>query len=225
MCFPSSYRSIRSDSNSSFLSYRCADYVKHLAKSTKEKEELVEKAKTDLEMSERKLEEDKASQERSDFESVASSLTSGSRNKKRKDDRNDNPTTKKAKTNESLSDSSSNEGQGIGGLGGPGLKKISLNKMSSSMSDVTDCLKGYSESGDGNDDKSSDNQAAGNEDGKHADVVVKVWKQLGKRPVPEKNKEITSLDPEFELDYQEVFVSSNVPQLIATPAGRIVTCT
>jgi hypothetical protein len=41
----------------------------------KEKEELVEKAKSDLKMSERKLEEEKANLERSDPESVASSLT------------------------------------------------------------------------------------------------------------------------------------------------------
>jgi hypothetical protein len=54
--------------------FRCADYLKHLAKATKEKEELVNKAKTELEMTERKLEEEKANVERSDPESVASSL-------------------------------------------------------------------------------------------------------------------------------------------------------
>ena len=36
--------------------------------------------------------------------------------------------------------------------------------------------------------------------------------------------EKTSLDEDFQLSYQEVFLASNVPQLIATPAGRIVAC-
>ena len=36
-------------------------------------------------------------------------------------------------------------------------------------------------------------------------------------------KEVSSLDKEFELDYEEIFTMSNVPQLIATTAGKIVT--
>ena len=59
--------------------FRCADYVKHLVKTTEEKEEAVEKAKSDLEVKERKLEEDKALLEgRSDPESVTSTLTASS---------------------------------------------------------------------------------------------------------------------------------------------------
>jgi len=37
-------------------------------------------------------------------------------------------------------------------------------------------------------------------------------------------KEKTSLDEDFTLSHQEVFLASNVPQLIASPAGRIVAC-
>ncbi len=37
-------------------------------------------------------------------------------------------------------------------------------------------------------------------------------------------KEKTSLDEDFTLNHQEVFLASNVPQLIASPAGRIVAC-
>ena len=53
----------------------CADYCKHLMKTTKEKEDAVEKARNELEMKKRKLEEEKANESRSDPESVTSSLT------------------------------------------------------------------------------------------------------------------------------------------------------
>lgn len=214
----------------------CADYVKHLAKSTKEKEELVEKAKSDLKMSERKLEEEKANLERSDPESVASSLTCGSKRKdknesdrKRSADRQEKVENKKVKVNDTSSESSSSDGHG---RNGPGMKNIALNKMNSGMSDMTDSNKGSSESGDGNNELTGSVSSTAaiargsiNNEAKHADVVVKVRKQQDAPPVPStKNQETTSIDPDFELDYQEVFVSSNVPQLIATTAGRIVTC-
>lgn len=217
--------------------FRCADYVKHLAKSTKEKEELVEKAKSDLKMSERKLEEEKANLERSDPESVASSLTCGSKRKdknegdrKRSGDRHEKVEKKKIKVNDTSSESSSSDGRG---RNGPGMKNIALNKMNSGMSDMTDSNKGSSESGDGNNEVSAGSVSSTaaiargsiNNEAKHADVVVKVRKQQDPPVVPvSKNPETTSIDPDFELDYQEVIVSSNVPQLIATTAGRIVTC-
>jgi len=51
----------------------CDDYVKHLMKTTKEKEAAVEKATADLSIKEQKLEEEKALQESpSDLESVTS---------------------------------------------------------------------------------------------------------------------------------------------------------
>jgi hypothetical protein len=51
----------------------------------------------------------------------------------------------------------------------------------------------------------------------HADVIVK-----GRKSRAAMNGEATSMDETFKLDYEEVFVKSNVPQLIATTAGRIV---
>lgn len=39
-----------------------------------------------------------------------------------------------------------------------------------------------------------------------------------------KYAEKTSMDEDFQLSYQEIFLASNVPQLIATPSGRIVAC-
>jgi hypothetical protein len=225
-----------------FFSCRCADYLKHLAQATKEKEELVKKAKTKLEMTERKIEEEKATVERSDPESVASSLTCGSKRKdkregdgERNSDQDEDVKVKKVKIIDSTSETSSNDSQR---RGGPGMKNISLDKMSSGISDISDSNKGSSKSGDGTNGKSSEgsclegavspvaSNGKANEDWGHPDVVVKVRKQQRVLPEPvEKNREMTSLDSDFELDYNEVFVSSNVPQLIATPTGRIVTCT
>ena len=57
----------------------------------------------------------------------------------------------------------------------------------------------------------------------HADVVFKNEKAAypGHKRPPE---EITSLERSFELDYEEVFEKSNIPQLIAATSGKIVTC-
>mmetsp|Transcript_25514 Transcript_25514/g.42433 ORF Transcript_25514/g.42433 Transcript_25514/m.42433 type:complete len:777 (-) Transcript_25514:101-2431(-) len=228
---------------------KCADYVKFLTKNTKEKEEAVEKAKEELEMKERKLEEDKADLEsRSDPESVTSSLSamttsddsrSGgvkcSRKRKGVDisaacvDAKQQKANNSSSSEEGLSDS--NEGQGSGSdegqESGPGRHNISLKKMSSSVSDMTESNKGSSESGDDKKEEAVSTTAPGTAV-VHSDVVMKVRKQEAGILLPMtqklKDKETTSLDAGFDLDYEEVFVSSNVPQLIATPAGRIVTC-
>jgi len=39
-----------------------------------------------------------------------------------------------------------------------------------------------------------------------------------------RSKEATSLDSNFELDYEEVFLQSNVPQILASASGRIIAC-
>jgi PAS domain-containing protein len=53
----------------------------------------------------------------------------------------------------------------------------------------------------------------------HKDVVFKNDKRVRKRPP----SEVTSLERNFELDYEEVFDKSNIPQLIASTSGKIVT--
>lgn len=52
---------------------------------------------------------------------------------------------------------------------------------------------------------------------KHASII---FTKDRKRKYSEK----TSMDEGFQLSYQEIFLSSNVPQMIATPSGRIVAC-
>lgn len=50
----------------------------------------------------------------------------------------------------------------------------------------------------------------------HPDVIVNGFKKRSMIA------EATSMDSSFKLDYEEVFVKSSVPQLLATTAGRIV---
>lgn len=240
----------------------CADYVKHLIKVTKEKEEAVNKAKSDLQMKERKVEEEKALQEsRSDPESVMSSLTSstgdsGNSNhhsakkvssenssseeeqRKRKppsDSTTSNKKSRKSPSGHSGSSESSGEDP-------QRLNQQCLDKTTSSVSDITDSNKDSSNSGSdtqNSNQRSDDDDASGTPssisasssaavvqglDGKkhrtkHADVVIKERSAERPHKFP---TEVTSLEESFVLDYEEVFVKSNVPQIIATTAGRII---
>ena len=244
---------------------RCADYVKHLIKVTKEKEEAVNKAKSDLQMKERKVEEEKALQEsRSDPESVMSSLTSSTGDSGAS---NNHHSAKKV----SSENSSSEEGQrkrkppaegninnkksrqSTAGRSGSSessgedpqrLNQQCLDKATSSVSDITDSNKESSNSGSdtqNSNQRSDDDDASGTpssisasssaavvqgRDGKrhrtkHADVVIKDRNLERPHKFP---AEVTSLEESFVLDYEEVFVKSNVPQIIATTAGRIIAC-
>jgi hypothetical protein len=264
------------------LVYRCADYVKHLIKSTEEKEEAVEKAKSDLEVKERKLEEDKALLEgRSDPESVTSSLTAstaGSRKggddaarqdskrvsestdgTKRKGEELDRDSgndadSKKPKVEESVAEHWSGADDGGSGNGsGPRGHNISIGKMSSSVSELTDSNRGSSDSGGektgsnssaahrkhprSEEDESSDLPSSssisstaavlrgtGSHHREHAHADVVFTEKKPSRHRKRLREERSSLDRKFVVDYEEVFLTSNVPQILATPAGRIVAC-
>jgi hypothetical protein len=265
----------------SLLVYRCADYVKHLIKSTEEKEEAVEKAKSDLEVKERKLEEDKALLEgRSDPESVTSSLTAstaGSRKEgddaarqdanrvsessdgtKRKAEELDRDSekeahSKKQKVEESVADWSGADDGGSGNGSGPRGHNISIGKMSSSVSELTDSNRGSSDSGAektgsnssaahrkhprSEEDESSDLPSSssisstaavlrgtGSHHREHAHADVVFTEKKPSRHRKRLREERSSLDRKFVVDYEEVFLTSNVPQILATPAGRIVAC-
>ena len=227
---------------------------------TQTKEEAVEQAKGDLAVSERKLEEKMLERSSSEPESVASSLTAStaSMDKERKEGRSrqkrkassaaeNQSSEKKAKESESSTEEcSSGDDQGSASDPGGG-RNISLNKMSSSISDVTDSNRGSSDGGgdgpksrrtckqdDEDDDDSQPNSSIsstaavvrgeGAHEGEHgrSDVVIRI-KKGRKVQVDARKKEITSLESDFDLDYEEVFLASNVPQIIATPAGRIIT--
>ena len=242
--------------------------MKHLIKVTKEKEEAVNKAKSDLQMKERKVEEEKALQEsRSDPESVMSSLTASTGDSGNSNASNNHHSAKKVSSENSSSEEgqrkrkSSSDGdvsnkksrQSASGRSGSSessgedaqrLNQQCLDKATSSVSDITDSNKDSSNSGSdtqNSNQRSDDDDASGTpssisasssaavvqgRDGKkhrtkHADVVIKDHNLERPHKFP---TEVTSLEESFVLDYEEVFVKSNVPQIIATTAGRIIAC-
>lgn len=233
-------------------------------KMNKEKEEAVEKARADLEVKERKLEDDKALLEggRSENESVTSSLTASSSVSAQDRSTQDCATKRKAAPADSCKDYAqftkkqktaelTTKKTGDESRGGPEGYRIPLDKMSSSMSDITDSNRGSSDSsgekaggaahkkyrhGDEVSKTPSTSsisstaaviRGAGSEHREHghADVVVNEKTSPNrKRSRQERSRERSSLNRKFDLDYEEVFLTSNLPQIIATPAGRVVAC-
>jgi PAS domain S-box-containing protein len=270
---------------SRFVDSRCAEYVKHMVKCTSDKEQELNKLKSDLRVKKRKAEEDKAIQEsRSDPESVTSSLTSdttGSRRSRNSICRqeqiiDDNERTRKEEestgspdTNkkprieageaatedssgegrEAGSGSGSGSGTGSGSGGDPSAQGTSMTKTVSTVSDLTDSNQCSSSNNSGSatasreteqvpergtigeageqpstSSISSDAAVASEKTSRerhseHKDVVFMNDKRGRKRPP----SEVTSLERNFELDYAEVFEKSNIPQLIASTSGKIVT--
>lgn len=255
----------------------CAQYVKHMMEKMKDKEDAVNRLKTDLEVKQRKLEEDKAVQEsRSDRESVTSSLTSSTESssclghqkakndKKRKaDSSKDSSGNKKLclgsrqMTSVSTSEDSSED---RGSRGSAGQESFEIDK---SVSDITDSNRGSSSnnSGSGSDvlteqtsrvsadeeerpssgsvssdaavtsDKSS-GDCHGEHNHNHKDVVFKTGTRSDRKKNAFKTEkrsdrkrrpeEVNSLERSFDLDYEEVFDKSNIPQLIAATSGKII---
>jgi len=138
------------------------------------------------------------------------------------------------------------------GDGGPNAHGCSISKTISTISDMTDSNRGSSSNSSGSGGGSSDDvpteqdSPSGIDDDEeqpsvgsisstatvvskktsrdrhscHKDVVFNNdnWMSRKKRP-----EEVTSLERSFELNYEEVFNKSNIPQLIANTSGKIVT--
>jgi hypothetical protein len=144
------------------------------------------------------------------------------------------PRLESAESNLSMSSSS-----GTGEKGIDGVNMVKFDQAVSSVSDMTDSNKGSSESK--SDDTQSNNvnetytqaesrtvesDAAivyGQDNASaietHSDIVVH-----GRKRSARVSKGFDSLGRTFQLDYEEVFLRSNVPQLLATPQGRIIAC-
>ncbi len=273
-----------------------ADYLKHLIKTTKEKEVTLQKAKNELAMRNQKLEEDRVLQEgRSDPESVTSSLTAftASEGGDQKNGSTDSSTTvavaslsvgkrpfpsspqdahddtkdppkkilKLRDDDSNQTSSGSGSGAGSGQMDSSGSGNGGKNFFtSSSLSEMTDSNKGSSY-GQGTSRSSNGQGNGGTINGNReikAEVDISLLAQeeidnktessvsstaavvsgVGSKEHDHKytsivfttdrkrkhRKEKTSLDEDFKLSHQEVFLASNVPQLIASPAGRIVAC-
>ena len=252
--------------------HRCAEYVKHMIKSLKEKEEKTKQLKEELEVKQQKIAEDKSAQEsRSDPESVTSSLTSstGGSNSHSKVEKDSSRKRKAADGDESTTstshggnkkhcdsnsrnvssygtcEDSSGDDRRSGSGSGSGRSRGPFNDVS----DITDSNRGsssnYSGSGGSDDGPTVTRDAAEDEQNSagsissdaavrsersshvmhgtrqhhtHKDVVF-----TDKKP-PEKRKadEINSMNSSFELDYEEVFYKSNIPQIIAATSGKVV---
>jgi len=139
------------------------------------------------------------------------------------------------------------------GSGGPSAHGCSISKTISTVSDITDSNRGSSSNNSGSGGGSSDDvpteqdSPSGNDDEEenpstssissdaavasektsrdrhscHKDVVFNNDKRMSSRKRPP--EEVTSLERSFELNYEEVFNKSNIPQLIASTSGKIVT--
>lgn len=237
--------------------YRCAEYVKHLVQVNKEKEEALEKAKSDLAAKRRRIEEEKnTQQDPSDPESTTSSLTvsSGSANAKscsEKDLSSFTPNHGNAEKQDTIvkkvrlnlhESSISSGGDDTGEAPQPGRQNVSFDHMVSSVSDITDSNKGSSSEGNSSSQRSTgyrsstagtdadDGPASSGSVSSDAAVAHSIGNQGQGTSLSDvvitgrkrKAVEIASDTNSFELDYEEVFLKSNVPQLLATTSGRIV---
>jgi hypothetical protein len=202
--------------------HSCAEFVKHLVQSNKEQELALEKTKQDLEAKRRKIEDDtEYQQDPSEPESTTSSLTTSSNGglelecdikqvKKPRLSLQVNEDDCIDQLDEIARDSkgSSSEG-GSSTVRSSVLNSVGYEEASNSPSSQTH--GGVSSVGAVAHGLCNHTSRIN-----HRDVVVKGRK---KRLL---NAEATSMDASFNLDYEEVFIMSNVPQLLATTAGRII---
>ena len=229
--------------------HRCKDYVEHLIKTTKEKEEALEKAKADLMEKQKKQQEDKAANEsRSDPESVMSSLTASSRNtssnsssasiddndgkvkkeyedmKKRKLVNENNEKISRQKLEPHQESSVDSKGHEVSDI--ENNKQEKPTKVESNQSERNIDMTQTSSSENGNEKKKFQEMknmqtkqvSESEKDDDHKSSDVSTFATIN---VTELTKQASQ---DMVLDYEQVFMSSNVPQLIATAAGRIVKC-
>jgi len=245
-------RTVRNGShNLSFatlLHFSCAHYVKHLVKVTTEKEKAVQQARCDLEAKRSKIEDDKAQVDRSDPESTTSTLTvssssaaenadpkgsSAARDGKKRAASEDSKVEKAAKkprfeTHVSSISSSASSGGDDSDKRPVGVKsRIGTDQTMASVSDMTESNKDSSSDSNASPRRtrsstaslSSDaavaNRGKGGFEKKLADVLVRNRRS---------SLDLVSLAPDFEIDYEEGFVKSNVPPCLATTAGKIISC-
>jgi len=217
--------------------------VRHLIKENEEKEAAVQRAKKDLDAKKDNMEkEERAKQDPSEPESTTSSLTVSSRseqpNKKtarsnRYGDRS--PQEKKPrhyKSHESALTSGSSDDANK-----QELPAYALGTAASAVSGITDSNQGTSGNETSNEDKESDETPSSEPavssrlettgfkcQHKDSSVAVSNNKSNSAHSGTEESMESekTSLDGDFQLDYEEVFLKSNVPQILAATNGRIV---
>ena len=230
----------------SSIRHSCSDYVRHLMKINKEKELAVAKAKKDLEAKQVKMEEEKRTQQDpSEPESTTSSLTVSTRSENadvKKAPSEYHKGKLAAAKSRHLESHESTVSSGSSEDAKQTPQSLSLG-ATSTVSELTDSNKGQSSKESSNDgmikmaraqecDHTTCSDAAVASKGdtrssnqRHRDVVVAVSNKSDSRPSTAQASiasEKTSLDSDFKLDYEEVFLKSNVPQILAATNGRIV---
>jgi hypothetical protein len=198
--------------------FSCADYVKHLTAINREKEEAVKKAECDLEATKRKLEGEKEVQDASEPESVTSGLTDSSGLASTK--AAEAGVEEKAEANNTFISSSMSSSGDDSGMQVPDLTDGNIASSSSGNEDVEDDSPSSSSLSSNADVKKIQGVTGiRSREAGHADVVIQ---NKRKRKTPPARAEATSLEENFELDYEEVFLNSNIPQVLATTSGKVV---
>jgi PAS domain-containing protein len=119
-------------------------------------------------------------------------------------------------TDSNRGSSSNNSGSGSGSRSTEQMSRLSVDEgkeAQPSLSSISSDAAVASE-------KSSQDHHSGSRQHNHKDVIFSNKKRSGRMKSP---VEVTSLERSFELNYEEVFDNSNVPQLIAGTSGKIVT--
>lgn len=217
------------------LTHSCSDYVRHLIQLNQEKEAALAKAKRDLEAKQVKMEEEKRTQQDpSEPESTTSTLTVSSSSEQ--------TDKKKAASEYRTGQSATKNTRHLESHESTVSQSLSLG-ATSTVSDITDSNKGLSSKescGDAASRKaanvqdsdvttSSSSAVASTSDTnissqcRHKDVVALNKSESTPPTAPASiASEKTSIDTDFKLDYEEVFLKSNVPQILAATNGRIV---
>lgn len=220
--------------------------MRHLTQVNEEKKAAVQRAKKDLEAKKNKMEEEKrCHQDPSEPESTTSSLTISSRSEqadkkkaasgfRRKNVSSPDKRSRHFQSHESTLFSGSSDDANK-----QDLRSVATGAVSA-VSDITDSNKGGSSSKEGpgqvatpGEGKESDgtifSEAAvtftadtRSTQRRHKDVVSNKSDSAPSATDASMSMEKTSLDNDFRLDYEEVFLRSNVPQLLASTNGRIV---
>lgn len=238
----------------------CAEYVQHLIDATKEKEEAVERVKSDLQERNQNREVEKAmvlrdhlNQDMSVTSSLTSSTISTNHSSKEVNKNSEHATanvTSVVHTERKRKAMSQTEGNGserstnddmrqknvcrismkgspvINSSNGVVMKSISIDKVRcSSVSDVADSNQsseqGFSSSAQPEQDRENHTK---NQKAQHAEEKISPLKQesvCSTAAVMSFRKNRGIAEAPITIDYKEVFMTSNVPQIIATTAGKI----
>lgn len=182
--------------NDSFSPQRCARYLKHMKNANELKERAIQDMKNQLEAKRLRVEDESAQQERSEPESTFSDLTDSSMSAKTP-----------GKTDDGTGSESRDKDDKVNNP-----KRKTQRVMVSHQSTLSSSVS----SGGENEGKATITDSS---------ISCEDTNSTGE--IRQSNMSISSSNAvakNVKLDFQEVFIKSNIPQLLATESGKIVTC-